>query len=43
MDKMHFTRMDQGTVADFEVMKKVHEKYASQFTKSAVCPVGQSC
>ena len=25
MDKMHFTRMDQGTAADFEVMKKVHE------------------
>ena len=22
---MHFSRMDQGTTADFEVMKKVHE------------------
>ena len=26
MDKMHFTRMDQGTTADFDVMKEVHEK-----------------
>ena len=25
MEKMHFTRMDQGTVADFETLKKVHE------------------
>jgi predicted HD phosphohydrolase len=25
MEKMHFTSMDQGTVADFEVLKKVHE------------------
>ncbi|MBT8578673.1 phosphohydrolase [Polynucleobacter paneuropaeus] len=25
MDKMHFSRMDQGTAADFEVMKEVHE------------------
>ncbi|CAM3822120.1 HD domain-containing protein [Polynucleobacter arcticus] len=25
MDKMHFTSMDQGTVADFEKLKKVHE------------------
>jgi len=25
MEKMHFTSMDEGTVADFEVMKKVHE------------------
>lgn len=26
MDKMHFTRMDQGTTADFEVLKEVHER-----------------
>ena len=26
MEKMHFARMDQGTVADFEVMKEVHER-----------------
>ena len=26
MEKMHFTRMDQGTVADFNVLKKVHEQ-----------------
>jgi predicted HD phosphohydrolase len=25
MEKMHFTSMDQGTKADFEVLKKVHE------------------
>lgn len=25
MEKIHFTRMDRGTVADFEVLKKVHE------------------
>ena len=26
MEKMHFERMDQGTVADFEVMKEVHDR-----------------
>ncbi len=26
MDKMHFTRMDQGTDADFEVLRQVHEQ-----------------
>jgi hypothetical protein len=25
MEKMHFISMDQGTVADFEVLKKVLE------------------
>jgi predicted HD phosphohydrolase len=26
MEKMHFTRMDQGTDADFQVLKHVHER-----------------
>lgn len=26
MDKMHFTRMDEGTKADFELLEKVHER-----------------
>ena len=26
MEKMHFTRMDEGTDADFQVLKRVHEQ-----------------
>jgi predicted HD phosphohydrolase len=26
MEKMHFTRMDEGTDADFQVLKHVHEQ-----------------
>ena len=26
MDKMHFTRMDQGSDEDFQILKRVHEK-----------------
>jgi predicted HD phosphohydrolase len=26
MEKMHYTRMDEGTDADFQVLKHVHEK-----------------
>ncbi|MBT8543463.1 phosphohydrolase [Polynucleobacter paneuropaeus] len=26
MEKMHFTRMDEGTVADFQILKEVHEQ-----------------
>jgi len=26
LDKMHFTRMDQGSDEDFQILKRVHEK-----------------
>ncbi len=29
MEKMHFTRMDEGTDADFEVLRRVHEQTLS--------------
>jgi predicted HD phosphohydrolase len=30
LGKMHFTRMDQGTDADFQVLKRVHERTLQQ-------------
>ena len=29
MEKMHFTRMDEGTDADFQVLRNVHEQTLS--------------
>ena len=26
MEKMHFTRMDEGSDEDFQILKRVHEK-----------------
>jgi len=26
MEKMHYTRMDEGTDADFQILKHVHEQ-----------------
>src|SRR5437868_3113749 len=30
LGKMHFTRMDQGTDEDFQVLKRVHERTVQQ-------------
>lgn len=30
MDKMHFTRMDEGTQQDFEILQQLHERFLDQ-------------
>jgi hypothetical protein len=37
-EKMHFTRMDQGTDEDFQILKRVHERTLQELPdRQALC------
>ena len=39
MDKMHFTRMDQGTDEDFRILKRVHETTLAELPRRLMAMV----
>ncbi|HEY6298406.1 MAG TPA: hypothetical protein VIW95_02085 [Candidatus Binatus sp.] len=38
VEKMHFTRMDQGSDEDFQILKHVHEKTLAEQKHSSLTP-----
>lgn len=39
MEKMHFSRMDQGSDEDFKILKRVHEKTLADLPDSLMTMV----